>query len=259
MSIEDAKKIVFKVGTSTLTYDNGKPNLKKFEELVRILSDLKNEDRQVVLVSSGAISVGVDVMDLKTRPITVAGKQAVAAVGQCAMMYIYDKMFSEYHKVVAQVLMTKDAVDNEKSKMNVINTFSELLKMGAIPIVNENDTISTEEIVFGDNDTLSAVVAECVNADLLVIITDIDGVYDKNPNECSDAKLISVVNEITPDLLENAGGAGSNRGTGGMYTKLLAADIAKKAGVNTAIISGKDLHKIYDLLEGKAVGTIIKA
>ncbi len=253
---KDYKRIVVKVGTSTLTFDNGKPDYKKIEHLVRVLSNLENEGRQIVLVSSGAISVGVDRLGLKERPATIAGKQAAAAVGQCELMFIYDKFFSEYNKVVSQILMTRDAIDNPERRTNVVNTFCELLNMGVIPIVNENDTVATEEIVYGDNDTLSAIVADCVDADLLVIITDIDGLYDKNPAEHPDAKRIPVVNEITDEILQMAGGSGTNRGTGGMVTKLHAAQIAKKKNIHTAIVSGEDVEILYDLLSGKDVGTM---
>ena len=259
MDFSNAKKIVFKVGTSTMTHDNGKPNYKKFEELARILSDLQNEDRKIVLVSSAAIAVGVDSMRLPERPASTAAKQAVAAVGQCELMFIYDKVFSEYNKTIGQVLMTKDGVDIRDRRDNIINTFNELFNYGVIPIVNENDTVATDEVVFGDNDTLSAVVADCVNADLLVIITDIDGLYDKNPAENEDAKLIPEVKEITSELFANAGGSGTSRGTGGMYTKLQAAQIAAKSHIPTAIISGKNLHNIYELLDGKQVGTVFLA
>lgn len=259
MDFTNAKRLVFKVGTSTLTHENGKPDYKKFEELARILSDLHNDDREIVLVSSGAISVGMDNMRLDRRPSSTSAKQALAAVGQCELMFIYDKFFSEYNKVVAQVLMTKDAMSIRERRANIVNTFSELIRLRTIPIVNENDTVATDELVFGDNDTLSAMVADCVNADLLVIITDIDGLYDKNPAEYPDAKLISRVDEITSELFGIAGDSVSGRGTGGMYTKLQAAQIAKSAGIPTAIISGKDLHTVYDLISGKQVGTIFTA
>lgn len=259
MDFSNVKRIVFKVGTSTLTHENGKPDYKKFEELARILADLHNADKDIVLVSSGAISVGMDSMRFCERPKSTSAKQALAAVGQSELMFIYDKFFSEYNKVIAQVLMTKDAVAMKDRRTNIVNTFSELLKYRVIPIVNENDTVATDELVFGDNDTLSAMVADCVGSDLLVIITDIDGLYDKNPQENDDAKLIPVVDEITSELFEIAGGSGSNRGTGGMYTKLQAAQIAKHAGVTTAVISGNDLHNIYRLLDGEQVGTVFTA
>lgn len=255
MDITSSKRIVFKVGTSTLTHENGKPNYKKIEELVRILADLQNDERKIVLVSSGAVSVGVDSMRLPQRPSSTSAKQALAAVGQCELMFIYDKFFSEYNKVVGQILMTKDAVAMRDRRENIINTFNELFNYNVIPIVNENDTVATDELVFGDNDTLSAMVADCVQADLLVIITDIDGLYDRNPSEAG-AKLISVVDDINSDLYDIAGGSGSNRGTGGMYTKLQAASIAKRAGIPTAIISGNELSNIYKLISGEQVGTL---
>lgn len=256
--VKNYKRVVVKVGTSTLTFDNGKPNYKKIEHLVRVLSNLENGGMQIVLVSSGAISVGVDRLGLPERPKTIAGKQAAAAVGQCELMFLYDKFFSEYNKVVSQVLMTRDAVDVADRRNNIVNTLSELLLMGVIPIVNENDTVATEEIEFGDNDTLSAMVADCVNADLLAIITDIDGLYDKDPAKNPDAKRIDVVDEITDEILQMAGGSGSNRGTGGMITKLHAAQIAKKKGISTAIVSGENPEILYDLIAGKNVGTIIR-
>ena len=264
MSLENAKRIVFKVGTSTLTYENGKPNYRKMEELVRVLSDLKNSGKEIILVTSGAISLGCDRMNMDKRPDTVAGKQAAAAVGQSELMFIYDKLFSEYNKIVAQVLMTRDAVEKWNRKGNIVNTFTELLNCGVIPIVNENDTVVTDEIlneenIFGDNDTLSAVVADCISADLLIIITDIDGLYDKNPT-LAGAKLIHDVDAITPELYAAAGGAGSKHGTGGMYTKLQAAEIASKAGVDMIVLSGRELHdNLYDLFDGKKVGTYFHA
>lgn len=256
MDITKAKKIVFKIGTSTLTHSNGKPNYKKIEELARILSDLKNDDRQIVLVSSGAISVGVDRLGLPEKPKSIAGKQAAAAIGQCELMFIYDRFFSEYNTKVAQVLMTRDAVEKFDRKRNVVNTLTTLLSYGAIPIVNENDTVATDELVFGDNDTLSAVVAECVGADLLVMISDIDGLYNEDPRKNPDAAKIDTVTEITPEIFELAGGSGTARGTGGMVTKLQAAQIAMRHNIDTAIINGKDLHNIYALLSGEPIGTI---
>ncbi len=256
MDISNSKRIVFKIGSSTLTHSNGKPNYKKIEELARILADIKNDDKEVVLVSSGAIAVGVDCLGLDSRPATVAGKQAAAAIGQCELMFIYDRFFSEYNTTVAQVLITRDVVDTSERKRNVINTLTALLDYGTIPIVNENDTVATDELVFGDNDTLSAVVADCVNADLLVIISDIDGLYDSDPRKCENAKKIDVVEEITPEIFEIAGGSGTARGTGGMVTKLQAAQIARRSNITTAIINGSDLHNIYKLLSGESVGTL---
>lgn len=258
MSISTATRIVLKVGTSTLTFDNGKPNFSKIEGLIRLLSSLKNSGKEIVLVTSGAVSVGVSRMGLTERPRDIKGKQAAAAVGQCELMAIYAKFFGEYHQVVAQVLLTRDVVENDERKENVVNTFHKLLEMGVIPIVNENDTVSIEELVFGDNDKLSAIVATLIDADALIIITDIDGLYDKNPKEYLDATLIPYVTEITPEMLNAAGGSGTSRGTGGMITKLEAAMIATENGIETAIISGENIENINSLLNGKTVGTIFK-
>jgi glutamate 5-kinase len=254
--IQTSQRIIVKVGTSTLTYDTGKLNLKRIECLVRVLSDLKNEGRQIILVTSGAIGVGVGKLGLRQRPKTTQEKQAVAAVGQCELMHLYDKLFSEYGHVVAQILLTKDVVEEAHRKRNAINTFNTLLELGIIPIVNENDTVAVEEIEFGDNDTLSAVVGALVNADLLVILSDIDGLYNADPRIDSSAKIIPVVEEITEEIKKLAGGAGSNRGTGGMATKISAAEIACKAGVNMIIANGEDPRILYEIFEGKQVGTL---
>ena len=211
MDLQHAKTVVVKIGTSTLTYENGKLNLRRIEYLCRTLSDLQNSGRRIVLVSSGAIGVGVGKLGLARRPDETAKKQALAAVGQCELMFIYDKFFGEYHQNVAQVLLTADVTARENSRTNVVNTFSELLSMGIIPIVNENDTVAVDELEgrnFGDNDTLSAIVASLVGADALVILTDIDGLYDKNPKTCPDAKRIPLVRAITDEVRAMAGGAG---------------------------------------------------
>ncbi len=247
--------VVVKIGTSSLTYDNGKMNYRRIEKLVMVLSDLQNQGKKVVLVSSGAIGVGVAKLNLPKKPTEVREKQATAAVGQCQLMAIYDKFFAQYGKDVAQILITKYIIDNEHSRHNAVNTFSVLLDMGVIPIVNENDVISTEEIEFGDNDTLSAYVARLVGADLLIILTDIDGYYNDNPKEHPDAKLISDIYEITDEIKAKAGGAGSKLGTGGMYTKILAAEIAKKDSITTVIAQGDDPEIIYQIVDGEAVGT----
>ena len=254
-----AKRIVFKVGTSTLTHDTGKLNLRRMRDLARVLSDLKNAGREIVLVSSGAIGVGVGKLKLERRPHDVAGRQACAAVGQCELMYIYDKLFSEYGHVTAQVLLTRDCVDDRLRRMNIQNAFERLLDMGALPIVNENDTVAVEEIVFGDNDTLSALVARIVRADALIILTDIDCLDEENPRVNPNAKLIPVGEEIKRHLREIAGGTGSSRGTGGMITKIEAADIATRQGITTAIIDGSDPEEIYRLLDGEEVGTVFLA
>lgn len=256
--IKCAKRIVVKVGTSTLTYETGKLNLKRIECLVRVLSDLKNQGKQIILVTSGAIGVGMGKMGLKERPKTIRGKQAAAAVGQCELMHLYDKLFSEYNHIVAQILLTKDVVEVLQRRKNAINTFNTLLKMDIIPIVNENDTVSIEEIecTFGENDTLSAIVAALVDADLLVNLSDINGLYDADPKAKADAKLIPVVQEISEDIKKLAGGAGSNRGTGGMCSKISAAEIVCNAGANMIIASGEDPRILYDIFEGKQVGTL---
>ena len=250
------KRITVKVGTSTLTHSTGRLNLKRLEQLARVLSDIANSGIQVILVSSGAIGVGVSKLGLLHKPSTIPEKQAAAAVGQSELMTIYDKFFSEYHYNVAQVLLTKDITENEERRANVINTFDTLLKFNSIPIVNENDTVSTEEILFGDNDTLSAIVATLTKSDLLVLLTDINGLYDKNPRENKDAKLIPVVTEITDEMKENACSVGSKFGTGGMITKLSAAEIAMNEGIKMVIADGSHPKIIYDIIDGKQVGTV---
>ncbi len=249
--------VVVKIGTSSLTYDNGKMNYRRIEKLVMVLSDLKNQGKHVVLVSSGAIGVGVAKLNLPKKPTEVKEKQATAAVGQCQLMAIYDKFFSQYGQDVAQILITKYIIDNEHSRQNAVNTFSTLLEMGVIPVVNENDVISTEEIEFGDNDTLSAFVARLVGADLLIILTDIDGYYNDNPKVNPDAKLIEEIYEITDEIKQKAGGAGSKMGTGGMLTKLIAAEIAQQDKITTVIAQGDDPEIIYQILDGESVGTVV--
>jgi len=262
MNFKDAEILVVKVGTSTLTYDNGKVNLHRLEELCRTLSDLQNSGKKLVLVSSGAIGVGVGKLGLFKRPEETEKKQALAAVGQCELMFLYDKFFGEYNHMVAQVLLTADVVHRERSRINVQNTFAELLKLGVIPVVNENDTVETSELEgknFGDNDTLSAVVAQLVGAQGLVILTDIDGLYDADPRMKPDAKLIHHVTEITPEIEALAGGAGSSRGTGGMATKLKAAKLAGESGIPCAVISGGEMQNLYRLMSGETVGTVFSA
>ena len=259
MDLQHAKTVVVKIGTSTLTYENGKLNLRRIEYLCRTLSDLQNSGRRIVLVSSGAIGVGVGKLGLARRPDETAKKQALAAVGQCELMFIYDKFFGEYHQNVAQVLLTADVTARENSRTNVINTFSELLSMGIIPIVNENDTVAVDELEgrnFGDNDTLSAIVASLVGADALVILTDIDGLYDKNPKTCPDAKRIPLVRAITDEVRAMAGGAGSSRGTGGMATKIRAAQVAAESHIPTVILAGDDPENLYRVFEGEDIGTV---
>lgn len=253
--IKKAHRIVIKVGTSTLTYETGKLNLKRMDRLAMILSDLHNKGKEVILVSSGAIGVAVGKLGLPEKPKETRYKQAVAAVGQCELMYIYDKLFSEYNNTVAQILLTKDDISIPKRKRNTQNTFNTLLEMGIIPIVNENDTISVEEIEFGDNDTLSAIVADFVDADLLVLFSDIDGFYDSDPHTNKNAKLIECVTDISA-VRSLAGGVGSNRGTGGMITKLDAAEIATSSGINMVITNGDNIDGLYNILNGESVGTV---
>lgn len=260
-SLKAAQRIVVKVGTSTLTHENGKMNLGIMDRLALAISELMNEDREVVLVSSGAIGVGMGKFNFTKRPAGMGIKQALAAVGQCELMNIYSRLFATYSHTVAQVLMTKTDIDDEIKSRNVMNTFTRLLDFGVLPIVNENDTVSVDEIkaltMFGDNDTLSAVVAKLVSADLLIILTDTDGLYDRNPKEDNGGRLISLVDDLNDKIiLECAGGSGTNRGTGGMVTKLNAAKIATQAGVNLVIANGRDPMIVLDILKGKEIGTL---
>lgn len=255
-SITDAKKIVIKVGTSTLAHETGMLNIRRIESLVKTLADLQNAGKELILVSSGAIGVGSGKLGLKERPSDTPTKQACASIGQCELMYVYDKLFSEYNHCVSQILMTRDIIDSPKRTQNVINTFEKLLSLHVIPIVNENDSVSVEEIEFGDNDTLSALVAKLADADALIILTDIDGLYDDDPRKNPDAKLIPVVSEISEEVEALAQGKGSTLGTGGMITKLHAARIATEAGIPVHIINGADPNILYDLFDGKAIGTV---
>ena len=253
--LASAHRIVVKVGTSTLTYDTGKMNLKRIDRMAMILSDLHNQGKEIILVSSGAIGVGVGKLGLKSKPSGTKERQAVSAVGQCELMYLYDKMFSEYNNTVAQILLTKDDIAIPRRKRNTQSTFNTLLDMGIIPIVNENDTVSTDEIEIGDNDNLSALVAELVNADLLVVFSDIDGLYNADPHRVHDAQIIPVVTDIS-SVRHLAEGAGTSRGTGGMITKLDAAQRAVSAGINMVITNGNEITRLYDILDGKPVGTL---
>ena len=248
-------RIVIKIGTSTLTHKNGCVNIRRIETLCKVISDMKNAGNDVVMVSSGAIGMGVGKLSLKKRPDDIPTKQAAAAVGQCELMYLYDKMFSEYNNTVAQILLTKDDIAIPRRKRNTQSTFNTLLEMGIIPVVNENDTVSTDEIEIGDNDNLSAMVAELVNADLLVLFSDIDGLYDHDPHIDKNAKIIPVVEDVE-SVRDTAGAAGTKRGTGGMVTKLDAAERATHSGINMIIANGNDVKKLYDILEGKPVGTL---
>ena len=248
-------RIVIKVGTSTLAYPTGLLNIRRVEELCRVMSDLKNAGNEVVLISSGAIGMGVGKLGLGKRPSDIPTKQAAAAVGQCELMYTYDKLFGEYNHTVAQILLTGEDVENEKRRTNFHNTMFRLLELGALPIINENDTVATDEIVIGDNDTLGAIVAKNIDADLLVLLSDIDGLYTADPRKNADAELIPVVEALTPEILSLAEGKGSDLGTGGMKTKLRAAQIATEAGMDMIIANGADPMVLYKIIDGKPFGT----
>lgn len=254
-------RIVVKVGTSTLTNELGNSNLRLFEKLAMTISDIQNMGYEVVLVTSGAIAVGANKMHLKSKPTDMRMKQAAAAVGQCSIMFLYDKFFSYYDKTVAQILLNADDIKQEEKKENLTNTFNSLLENGVIPVVNENDSVSyteieSEERLFGDNDMLSAVVAVLCQADKLVIFSDIDGFYSKDPRLHTDAELIKRINKIDDSVYALAGGAGSRRGTGGMKTKLQAAGLAMSQGIDTIITNGKDPSSLYKIVEGENVGTL---
>ncbi len=249
------ERIVVKVGTSTLTYSTGKANIRRMQALVRTLADLHNSGCEIVLVTSGAIGVGVGKLGLDKKPDTTPGRQAAACIGQCELMFMYDKFFGELGCTIGQLLITKSDIENEERRTNLINAFEHILKFGAIPVINENDSIAVEEIVYGDNDNLSAQVAKLVHADKLIILTDTDGLFDKNPMEYEDAQLIPVVKKIDESIISLAGGAGTNRGTGGMITKVHAAQEATKAHIDTYIINGENPDDIYRLIEGHRIGT----
>ena len=248
-------RIVVKVGTSTLAHSTGMMNIRHVEELVKVLSDLKNAGHEVILVSSGAIGMGVGKLSLGKRPSDMPTKQAAAAVGQCELMYTYDRLFSTYNHTVAQILLTGDDIDHIDRRQNFENTLNRLLELGALPVLNENDTVSTQEIAVGDNDTLSSIVAQCVGADLLVLLSDIDGLFTADPRQDPNATLIPVVEEITPEVVALAGGKGSDLGTGGMATKLKAARIATLAGVDMVIANGAHPELLYGIVDGEPIGT----
>ena len=248
-------RITIKVGTSTLTHPTGRLNIRHVEELCKVLSDVKNAGHEVVLISSGAIGMGVGKLNLPARPSDMPSKQAAAAVGQCELMYVYDKLFQEHNHTVAQILLTGEDLREEKRFRNFESTLQRLLELGALPIINENDTIATEEIAVGDNDTLGALVAVGAKADLLVVLTDIDGLYTADPRKDPDARLISEVREITQAMLDSAGGGGTALSTGGMTTKLAAASLCMEAGVDMMIVNSARPSILYDVLEGKPVGT----
>lgn len=248
-------RIVVKVGTSTLAYQSGRLNIRHIEALSKTVSDLKNAGHEIIFVSSGAIGMGVGKLGLSERPSDMPTKQAAAAVGQCELMYTYDKLFSEYNHTVAQILLTREDMENPARHENFINTVQRLLQLQVLPIVNENDTVSTSEIAVGDNDTLAALVAAGVKAELLILLTDIDGLYTADPHKDPTAKLIPTVFEITDEIRAVAGGNGSKLGTGGMATKLHAAEIATKSGADMVIANGSEPELLYSIVEGEPVGT----
>ncbi len=261
MDLSNKKRIVIKLGTSTLAHKTGKLNIRRMNNLVRVLADLQNSGRELILVSSGAVGLGVGKLNLRERPKTTPGKQAAAAVGQCELMHIYDEMFSKYSVTVAQILLTKTIISTPERVDNVRNAIDELTAMSVIPIVNENDTVAIDELELeiGENDSLSAVVASIAGADLLVILSDIDGLYSEDPHKNANAEMIRVVEQIDSHIEEIAGGAGSSLGSGGMATKINAAKIATTAGVDMIIMNGKNPDDLYALFDGKPMGTYFPA
>lgn len=256
---DNYSRIVIKIGTTSLTYPNGMLNLRKIEQLCTTLTDLRNQGKEIVLVSSGAIAVGADKLGLSERPRGITGKQAASAVGQAMLMQIYHNFFSVYNQKVAQILLTKDVIDNSERKFNACNTFSALLTLGVIPIVNENDTISIDELDFSDNDSLSAFVACLVEADLLILLSDINGLYNKDPNINEDATLVTYVDKVDQDIENLAGTSSSSLGTGGMISKINAAKRVMRHNIDMVIASGEDSKILYDILEGKDIGTLFKS
>jgi len=252
-------RIVIKVGTSTLAHAGGRLNIRRVETLCKVISDLKNAGHAIVMVSSGAIGMGVGKLGLPGRPAEMEGKQAAAAVGQCELMYTYDRLFSQYHHVVAQLLLTAEDIQDERRSRHVHDTLEQLLRWNALPIINENDAVATDEIgiqtTIGENDSLSAIVAKLTGADLLVLLSDIDGLYTADPRKNPDATMIPVVEAITPEIEALAGGAGSSMGTGGMATKLKAAKLVVDAGIDMVILNGENPEGLYDLFDGKSIGT----
>lgn len=251
-------RLVIKVGTSTLAHQSGKLNIRRVEELTKVLSDLKNAGHQIVLVSSGAIGMGVGKLNLPGRPTDMPTKQAAAAVGQCELMYTYDKLFSEYNHTVAQILITGEDIENNVRRVHFINTMEKILELGALPVINENDTVATAEIAVGDNDTLAAIVAVNIGAEELILLTDIDGLYTADPKNDKNAKIIRVVDRIDDNIKKLAGGAGSALGTGGMATKIHAAEICTSNGVDMIIANGSNPQILYDILEGEGRFTYFK-
>ena len=248
-------RIVIKIGTSTLAYATGQLNIRRVEALCKTMSDIRNAGHELILVSSGAIGMGVGKLGLRQRPQDIPGKQAAAAVGQCELMYIYDKLFSEYHHTVAQLLITADNLTNETRHGNFTNTLNRLLELGVVPVINENDTVATEEIVIGDNDTLAANVARSVGAQMLILLSDIDGLYTADPHTDPNARLLPVVRRVDEDIKKLAGVSSTTQGTGGMVTKLRAAEICLYCGCEMVIANGNTPAALYDIVEGKPVGT----
>lgn len=248
-------RIVIKIGTSTLAYATGQLNIRRVEALCKTMSDIRNAGHELILVSSGAIGMGVGKLGLRSRPQDIPTKQAAAAVGQCELMYIYDKLFSEYHHTVAQLLITADNLTNETRHANFTNTLTRLLELGVVPVINENDTVATEEIVIGDNDTLAARVAQSVGAQMLILLSDIDGLYTADPHTNPEAKLLPVVSRVDADIKMLAGVSSTTQGTGGMVTKLRAAEICLDCGCEMVIANGNNPAALYDIVEGKSVGT----
>ncbi len=248
-------RIVIKIGTSTLAHPTGHLNIRRVEQLCKIMSDIKNAGHELILVSSGAIGMGVGKLGLRERPKDIPSKQAAAAVGQCELMYTYDKLFSEYHHTVAQLLITGDDTTNDTRRLNFTNTLNRLLELGALSVINENDTVATDEIVIGDNDTLAAIVARSVHADMLILLSDIDGLYTADPHTHPEAALLHHVARVDDHIREIAGISSSTQGTGGMVTKLHAADICLGCGCKMVIANGNNPGNLYDILEGKTVGT----
>ena len=258
--LKDKKRIVIKIGSSSLTHvETGHLNLRKIEQLVRVLCELRNEGKDVVLVSSGAIAAGRMAAGNRPRPTEVSEKQALAAIGQASLMMTYQRIFGEYGSLAAQILLTKNTLFIPESYKNARNTFDELFKLGAIPIVNENDTIATHEIVFGDNDRLSAFVASLIHADLLILLSDIDGMYTADPRKDPEAKLIYDVEKLSDEIMAMGGDAGSDVGTGGMAAKLAAAQIATESGVDMVITNADDVKNIYRIMDGEECGTLFHA
>ncbi len=257
--LKDKKTVVLKIGTSSIAFPNGRVNLHRMERLVAVICRLRAEGRNVVLVSSGSIGVGVGKLGRKERPATLQGKQAAASVGQAVLMKMYQKFFSPYGQVVAQILLTSDVLQDSLRKRNAQNTFSKLLEMGVVPIVNENDSISTDEIEIGDNDTLSAMVATLCKADVLILMSDIDGLFTADPRKDPNAKRLSVVTEITPEIIASATGAGSSFGTGGMATKIKAALMCKADHISSMVVNADAPEIIFEVLQGKDVGTLFTA